>query len=225
MSVFSISLLQATSFSAGSMVGQLRSERRMDLVPERSTGYNHDLRGRVNEFRAPILLSIPVLLWLATAALAIYAALGLIQPYMAWDNLTPEQRPLLFALPCIAALGLIVVQLASHMRASTPQRIFTYQTQMSREVDFTIRAVNIGGQYQTLLSISASALLGQWVILLSFGLLPSSPSALVLFFAIFFGSLWLLRFVNRRILRTGGQLGGRLTGWWWQQRATPQVTG
>jgi hypothetical protein len=225
LSAFGISLLQTTSVSVGALVGQLRNERGLELVPERSTGYNQSLRGRVSDFRATVLVAIPVLLWLATVALAILAALGLIQPYLAWDSLPTEQHTLLFALPCVAALGLIVVQSVSHVRASAPQRIFTYQTEISREVDFSIRALNICGQYQTLLSISASALLGQWIILLSFGLLPSSPSALALFFAIFFGSLWLIRFVNRRIARTLGRLGGRLTGWWWQQRAAPKAAG
>jgi hypothetical protein len=187
--LIAILLLEMAGVAVGSTFGQLRSERGIALVPERSTGYNPLLRGRVSDFRATILLAAPMLVLLTTIALVVSAALSLIQPYMAWKNLPSEQHPLLFALPCVAALSLFIVQLISRLRASAPQRIFTYQTQISRGVDFTIRAFSISGHYQTQLNICACALVGQWLILLLFGPLLSSPSSVGLGFAVFLGAI------------------------------------
>jgi hypothetical protein len=223
--LFMMLVLRMTAATVGVAVGQSRSESRLALVPGRSTGYNPLLRGRVSDFRATSLLVAPILLWLATVALVATAALGLLQPDMAWDRLPLVQRPLLVALPLISALSVIIVELVSRVRAIARQRVFTYQTMISREVDFTIRAANIGGHYQTQLNICIIALLGQCLILLLLGRLLGSLSFLGLCFAVYFSALLFMRFANRRIARTGGQLGGRLTGWPGQKHAMPQAAG
>jgi hypothetical protein len=223
LAIVAMYILRAVGGRVGAIASQLRAESRIELVPERSTGYNRSLTGRVSDFRASILVILPALCWLLTCAFAVGAAIGLIQPYVAWNILPPRQHPLLFVLPAISALTLITLELLAYRRVKAHQRIFTYQTMISREVNAYIRAVNLGHLYLAQFNIATSALLAQWVILVLLGPPLTGAFSWDLFLAILVISTILLGFVNRSITQNAGRLGGRLTGWWWQQRAAPQA--
>jgi hypothetical protein len=128
-----------------------------------------------------------------------FAPLGSIQPYFRWDALTPYERSLLL-LPILAsALALLTFEVLAHMKSGARQRVYTFQTTISREADMYLRAVTVGHLYRSQFNVAAAMLAFEWFILVLMGPPLANAQSPELFLAIVVISAFLLRFVNRRL--------------------------
>jgi hypothetical protein len=228
LALMATSLLRQIGADTGAVLGFTTVQKLLDITPQRSVAFDDRRSGRASDFRAPVLLLAPVALFLAGVVLTVLTIFGLLQPFTHWDvsSLYALATPItLLSLPIMTALAIILLEILEKRVAQAPQHTYSFSASPTREADFSLRAGSIGGLYRSEVTVAVNALLGQWVILVLMGASLADTTSLTIYIAIVVLWSFVLTLVARRITRTAGQLGGRLTGWWWQQRATAQAAG
>lgn len=220
-------LLRQIGANAGGALGFTMGERLLEITPRRSVAYDDRRSGRTSDFRTPFLLFAPIALFVMGLVLTILTLIGLLQPFAHWDfsSLYALASPfLLLSLPSITLAAIILFEILARRVAQAPQRVYSFNASLAREADFYLRAISISALFRSEVTVAANALLGQWLILVLMGSALADLTALVIFIAIIVLYSLVEGLAARRIARNEGRLGGRLTGWPGQKRATPQMT-
>jgi hypothetical protein len=193
------------------------------LTPPDSNRAQAPARG-ITDLVSPIvvaLVSAPILAWLG---FSIYCAAS----FPARQIATPllETFPWLpYAGPASLASAFVFINVCAWIICRMKPRQWTHEESRAEWADRYCRTRLIAAPYFFML-VPAFVISSQFTTL---GTLYPQAYNLMNPWLLFYSVIGLLLWIGALSLFTSasqsGRLGGRLTGWWWQQHATPQVTG